>query len=65
MYLSRRRRADREAQERAAQAQRAARSLSLAAGSNLRRGPSNTPPRVPLMAQKQTQEVSNDRHGKA
>lgn len=61
MYLSRRRRLDREARE--AQAERAARASGP--GAHLGRGPSNTPPRVPLMGIKQAKEVPDDRHGKA
>ena len=52
-----------ERETRAAQAKRVARGRFPAA--YLGRGPSNTPPSVPLMAQKQAQEVPNDRHGSA
>ena len=55
-YLSRRRRVERST--RAAQAQRAARVVVELP--QKRWGPSNTPPRVQTIAQKQAQEVSHD-----
>ena len=55
-YLSRRRHLEREA--RAAQAQRAAR--ASAPGPVLGRGPSNTPPSVQTIAQKQAKGVPDD-----
>lgn len=60
-YLIRRRRVEREAH--APQAERGAR--ASAPGAHLGRGPSNTPPRVQTIAQKQAKEVSDDRHGSA